>query len=149
MLSLARTKVHGMILPQSVTDTATTGFYLDVSDYSEGQVIVYFGAIGAADVTSISLQESDTTSAFADISGTSVTNVSQTDDNRLVVYNIDFSNNRKRYLQVQVDPGNAATLFSAVFIGVPKSASPTSASDAGSFNNGSARTTGLEAWTNI
>lgn len=36
MFTLARTKVHSMILPQSVTDTATTGFYLDVSDYSEG-----------------------------------------------------------------------------------------------------------------
>lgn len=55
MFTFAETKVHGLIPPQSVNDTATTGLYLDVSDYSEGQVIVKFGAIGAADVTKVSL----------------------------------------------------------------------------------------------
>lgn len=97
----------------------------------------------------MSLQESDTTSGFTDITGTAVTSVTQTDDNRVLVYNINLRNNRKKYLQVLVDPGNAATVFSSVFIGLPKTGGPTSASDAGSFNDGSSRTAGLESWINI
>lgn len=78
-----------------------------------------------------------------------MTSVSQTDDNKILVYNINFRNNRKKYLQVLIDPGAVATLMDATFIGLPKSGGPTSASDAGSFTDGSTRTAGLESWINI
>lgn len=35
MFSLSDTTVHQLILPQSVTDTATNGVGLDISDFSE------------------------------------------------------------------------------------------------------------------
>lgn len=147
MYTLAELRYDAAIEPQSSTDTAFVATPLDtrLNRLREVVCIIQFGAIGAADVTTTALQESDTTSAYTTITGLTAT-VTATDDNKVCAFFVNMANPRKRYLIPAVDPGNAATLVSSLFVSLPDAGSPVSAATAGSYCAAGTRTQGLFAW---
>lgn len=148
MYTLAECRYDSLVQPVSINGTAETGLYLDTTGMSEAAVIIQFGAIGAANFDAVALQESDTTSGFTDITGATFT-VTATDDNKMIVILVNFANNRKRYIQVNLDPGAVACLVSSVCVSIPTQSSPVSAATAGSYYITVTRTQGLLGWAQV
>jgi hypothetical protein len=79
-------------------------------------VVISLGAIGAAGITTLKLQESDSTGASeADFTGGAFSAVVDADDNKLLVANVKLDK-RKRYISIVCTAGANACLVSAVAI---------------------------------
>jgi hypothetical protein len=148
MYTLAECRVDSLVIPQSINDNPEVGLFLDTANMKEAMVIIQFGAIAVASFEAVALQESDTTSSFADITGATFT-VTATDDNKVIVVLVNFANDRKRYIQVNLNPSANAALVSAVCVSIPLSGSPVSAATAGSYYVTSTRTQGLLGWARV
>jgi len=137
------------LLPQSITDTATAGTAIDTqpngNKASHVTIILQAGAIGAADFGDPSAYVSEcetsagTYTVSPGITGTSIRGVLggailQTEDNGIWVVSVPITGARKRFLKINVDPGNAATLLSAVAILHGLANAPTTAAEAGLVN---------------
>ena len=99
-----------LLAPISLNGTAATSLSLDCAGFKYATIIAGSGLIGAADMDQLDLTESDDDSSYATISGSAHTDPVQTDDGILWIWNIDCRK-RKRYIQVNCDPGAVATLF--------------------------------------
>lgn len=120
------------ILPKSETDTQFTSLAIDTAGYGWATIVFSAGAIGAADFgAALTLEECETSGgSYASVSGSSMTAPTQTSDGGTWVWHVDLRK-RMRYLKVVADPGNAATLASAVAILNRANIGPTSATEAG------------------
>lgn len=104
------------VVPQSINDTDTNGTGVDCAGFHTALAVCHFGAVGAADVTEIEIQESDDNSSWSDVSGTSIATIVQGDvDNSFFAGSIDLRK-RKRYLRWHINPGAAATLVTGFFM---------------------------------
>lgn len=150
MFNLQKTAVHAMMEPLSINGTAATVTELDTRGIKFVRIVLQFGAIGAADFDAVAVQESSTSgSGYADITGGTVA-VTATDDNKLVIFDIDMTNDRKRYLYLNLDPGAVACLVSAVAIcELIETGTPTSTTDVGSYCAAGTRTAGVLAWKKL
>lgn len=123
------TKFVQVIAPAAIVDDASyTTNEIDTLDYDYCTIIVNIGATDIA-MAALKVQESDTSgSGFADITGLDMdgdTDIdggtaalpSATDDNNLVVFQVDLRG-RKRYLDLVATAGNgtSGTFASAVAI---------------------------------
>lgn len=129
------------LLPQSITDTATVGTAIDTQAGGKCSHVTIFlmaGAIGAADFDAKpKISECETSGgSYTDITGATVNGAAggvilQTEDNGIWRWDIPITGARKRFLKLNVDPGNAATLLAglALMWGLPNA--PTSAATAG------------------
>lgn len=120
MNDLHNAKFAQVIAPAAITDNASfTTVEIDTVDYDYATIIVNIGATDIA-MTALKVQESDTSgSGMADITGADLdggTDIdgsttalpSATDDNKLVVIQIDLRA-RKRYLDLVATAGNGST----------------------------------------
>lgn len=108
-------KLHNSIYPQSINDTATTGTGVDTTGYAWAFCIFTAGAIGAANFTKISVQESDTNGSYADITGATLGTVGDSSDNTSYGVFIDLRK-RKKWITWYADPGAVACLMDAKII---------------------------------
>lgn len=98
-----RYKVDGTNYTGSAATTDLTSEAIDTSGYEGVAIVVGFGAIVSGAVTSIKVQECDTSGGtYADLTGTAIT-VADTDDNKIAVSSIFKP--LKRYVKVVVDRG--------------------------------------------
>lgn len=149
MNPLQNTKTFGMLEPISVNGTAATVTPVDTRGAKFARVIFFFGAIGAGDLEGVSVTEGDTTGgSFTAISSASFT-VTQTDDGKIFICDVDLTKNRKRYLKPVVDPAAVATLASVICILDKVENGPTSASDAGGGCSGGTGQTALGGWVTV
>lgn len=139
MIPVLATKMVSIAVPQSINGTAATTTSIDTKGWRHCQIVVQFGAIGAADLDALKVQESNddgSADTYADITGL-VYGASgyaalptQTSDNGIFVFNISLLG-RDRYLDLILDPGAVATLVSAFAILSRGEEGPDSASDRG------------------
>lgn len=144
MSELQRSKYLQVIAPAAITDNASfTTNEIDAAGFRYLTVVVNIGATDIA-MTALKLQESDTSgSGFADITGldcngdtdidgTAAALPSATDDNNLVIFQVDLRG-RKRYydLVATAGDGTAGTYASAVAILSDAAITPVSAADIG------------------
>lgn len=120
MNELHNAKFEQVIAPAAIVDDASfTTNEIDTLDFDYATIVVSIGATDIA-MTALKVQESDTSgSGFADISGADVSSAtdidgsatalpSATDDNNLVVIQLDLRG-RKRYLDLVATAGNGST----------------------------------------
>lgn len=134
------------LLPQSITDTLTAGTAIDTqpngNKCSHVVIIMQAGAIGAADFADPGayITECETSggsyTASPGITGTTQLGstagvILQTDDNGIWRWDIPITGARKRFLKLNVDPGNAATLLSGIALLFGLANSPSTAAEAG------------------
>lgn len=94
--------------------TDLTSEVIDRAGFEGVRIIIGFGAITAGAVTSVKVQQCDTSGgSYADLEGSSVT-VADDDDSQIVV--IDVHQSRERYLKTVIDRGtqNAVVDFEIV-----------------------------------
>jgi hypothetical protein len=92
--------------------TDITGTVIDTASFGGVAFIVQLGAIVAGAVTSIKVQESDTSGgSFTDVAGLSLT-IADTDDEDIRV--LDYRRPKKRYVLLFVDRGTQNATVSAV-----------------------------------
>lgn len=116
--------------PISINGTAATTLGIDRIGYHYGLFVFGAGVIGAADFDALALTEADADSGYATISGSTHTAPTQTDDGLIWTWCVDLRK-RKRFINVNIDPGAVATLVT--FIGILGRAEimPTSVTDLG------------------
>lgn len=144
MNELHCSKFAQVIAPTAIVDNASwTTVEIDTKGFNYATIIFNLGASDIA-MTALKVQESDTSgSGFADISGADAdggTDIdgntaalpSATDDNNLIVFQIDLRG-RKRYLDLVATAGNGSTgtYGSAVVVLSRAEIQPGSVSDAG------------------
>ena len=144
MIAEQATKVLQVIAPVAIKDdTAWVSTEIDTKGWEYCTVICNIGATDIAHAV-LKMQESDTSgSGFADvtglvfgtsnnISGSSSTLPSATDDDKIFIFDIDCKN-RKRYLDLVATAGNGAvgTFMSAIAILSRGKAAPVTAGDRG------------------
>lgn len=114
-----RIKVDGTNYTAAAGTSDLTSEYIDTAGYDSVVIRVGFGAITSSAVTSVKIQQCDTSGGtYADLEGTSIA-VADDDDNQMTVHEIVRP--RERYLKVVIDRGTAnavvdfcsATLFGA------------------------------------
>lgn len=124
MIPVLTTKMVSIAVPQSVNGTAATTTSVDTKGWRHCQIVVQFGAIGAADLDALKVQESNddaAADAYVTVTGLEygasgyAALPTQTDDNGIFVFNISLLG-RERYLDLILDPGAVATLISAFAI---------------------------------
>lgn len=117
--------------PLSSNDTAV-GTYIDTLGYGHLTLIFKLGTT-TTDMTAIKLQESDTTSNFADITGAALTGAtfSATSDGSIGIIDLPLDGTRKRYINAVFDPGAAATIMDGTFILTQANQSPNSDTERG------------------
>lgn len=126
--------------PQSVNGTAATTTSIDTKGWRHCQIIVFLGAIGAADLDALKVQESNddgSSDTYADITGLVTSGTTgngripqDDDDNKMFAFNISLLG-RERYLDLVLDPGAVATLVCAVAILSRGEEGPDSVTDRG------------------
>lgn len=111
--------------PLDINGVANTGTAFDTSvlgGLGEAACIVTFGAIGAANVSVLKIEESDDNSSWGDVTGGGFTSTALPDatngDNKLWLFHVELGGSRKRYLRVSCTSGAVATLYGAVWIGL-------------------------------
>ena len=144
MSKLHDAKFTQVIAPAAIVDNASfTTVEIDTIGYNYATIIFNLGATDIA-MTALKVQESDTSgSGFADIAGadlSSATDIdgaatelpSATDDNNVIVIQLDLRG-RKRYLDLVATAGNGAagTFASAVCVLSQADVAPESVSAAG------------------
>ena len=144
MNALHCAKFQQVIAPVAIVDNASwTTVEIDTLGYNYATIIVNIGATDIA-MAALKVQESDTSgSGFADISGADCdggTDIdgstaalpSATDDNNVVVFQVNLRG-RKRYLDLVATAGNGAagTFASAVVVLSDSDVQPESVSDTG------------------
>ena len=144
MNALHCSKFQQVIAPVAIVDNASwTTVEIDTLGYNYATIIVNIGATDIA-MAALKVQESDTSgSGFADISGADCdggTDIdgstaalpSATDDNNVVVFQVNLRG-RKRYLDLVATAGNGAagTFASAVVVLSDSDVQPESVSDTG------------------
>lgn len=120
MNDLHQAKFVQVVAPTAIVDDASwTTNEIDTKDYDYATIVFSLGATDVA-MTALKVQESDTSgSGFADISGATADGgvdidgattalPSATDDNNLVVFQLDLKG-RKRYLDLVATGGNGTT----------------------------------------
>ena len=122
MIPQLASKMVSIAVPQSVNGTAATTTAIDTKGYRHCQIVVQFGAIGAADLDALKVQESNddgSADAYADVTGLVTSGTTgqgripqDDDDNGIFVFNVSLLG-RERYLDLILDPGAVATLISA------------------------------------
>jgi hypothetical protein len=117
--------------PVSSNDTAV-GTYVDTQGKGPHLTLVFQLGTTTVNMSAIKLQESDTTSGFADITSAALTaaNFTATDDGDMGTIHLDLAS-RKRYINFVADPGAAATIMAGLFIFPCPSQSPANAAEAG------------------
>jgi hypothetical protein len=102
--------------PVSSNDTAV-GTYVDTLGAGYLTLIFQLGTT-TVDMSAIKLQESNTTSAFNDISGAALTGAtfSATSDGSIGIIGIPLDGTRMRYINFVADPGAAATIMAGIFV---------------------------------
>ena len=141
---LQRAKFQQVIAPVAIVDDASwTTAEIDTLDYDYLTVIVNIGATDVA-MAALKLQSSDTTgTGFADVTGldcdgdtdidgSAAALPSATDDNNVVVFQVDLRGH-KRFFDLVATAGNGAagTFASAVAILTKGAVAPTSTSTHG------------------
>jgi len=149
MIDILSTGFIQLIPAQSVNGASGTSYYVDTQNLDWVRVVLCFGAIGAADVTSCGVTECETyNGSYTAITGSGAT-VTQTDDGCIVITDIDYrgKGTHKRFLKADMTAGAAATLTFAGAITAPK-VTPTSTSNVGSGSlAGSA--VAVKAWNQV
>lgn len=145
MNEIQRAKFVQVIAPVAIVDDASwTTNEIDTLDFDYLTVVVNIGATDIA-MAALKMQASDTSgSGFADVTGLDMdgdTDIdgnaaalpSATDDNNLVVFQVDLRTNNKRYWDLVATAGNgtSGTFASAVAILTKGAVAPTSVSDMG------------------
>jgi len=110
--------------PLDINNTANTGASFDTSvlgGLGEAACIVTVGNI-AADATVLKIEESNDDSNWVDVTSGGFTGTSLPlatgGDNKLWLFHLELGGSRRRYLRVACTPGNGATLYGAVWIGL-------------------------------
>ena len=97
-IKTVRVKADGTNYTAAAGLTAVTSEVIDTGGYEGVRLMVGFGAIVAGAVTSVKVQQCDTSGGtYADLLGSSIT-VADTDDNKVAV--IDICRPQERYLKV-------------------------------------------------
>ena len=109
---------------RSAGTTDVNGTAVDMKGYEGLVALIEFGTITASAVTSVKMQESDSsTTGWTDIDDAEI-DVAADDDNDY--FAVDCANIRKRYARVVVDRGTAnAALRAALYIKYNPSFAPT------------------------
>ena len=130
-IDLQNAKFVQMIDPIDTTGATATDIEVDTLGYHYLTVIVSTGNV-AANMTTLKLQESDTTGASeADFTGSAFTApTAAAGDNDTLVAFVDLRK-RKRFISIVATGGAGATLISAVGILTRADVSPTSATERG------------------
>jgi len=144
MNELQATKLAVVISPAAINDNAAwTTNEIDTLGYDYLQIIFFLGATDIA-VAALAVQESDTSgSGFANVTGLIVgtsANIagstsalpSATDDNKIMLFEIDLRG-RKRYIDLSATAGNgtAGSYAAAIAILSRPKISPTTAAERG------------------
>lgn len=110
----------GVVFPQAIKDNTeyvgskgSTPVSVDTKGWSECAFVITTGATDIAHAT-LKIWESDDDSTYTAITGLNwatspLTLPSATDDNTMVAGFIELGGNRKRYLQVELIPGDGTT----------------------------------------
>lgn len=102
-----------------------TSEYIDMLGFEEVTIVTGFGAITSTAVTSVKVQQCDTSGgSYADLASTSIS-VADDDDNQMTVHSIYRP--KERYLKVVTDRGtaNAVIDFQIAILCLPTNAPPT------------------------
>lgn len=105
--------------PVSRTANTYAGTAIDVSDCDAIGVIIHVGDIAATGTFDASVQHSDVSgSGYANISGTAITQLGASDDNKDVTIDVLLHGEatRKKFVQVSCTNANAAVLFGVTVI---------------------------------
>lgn len=144
-MDIQKAKFVQVIAPAAIVDNAAfTTNEIDTLDFDYLTVVVNIGATDIA-MAALKLQASDTSgSDFADVTGLDMdgdTDIdgnaaalpSATDDNKLVVFQVDLRVNNKRYWDLVATAGNGSTgtFASAIAILTKGAITPTSVSAMG------------------
>ena len=98
-----RIKVDGTNYTGAANTTDLTSEYVDTQGFEGARFICGFGAITSGAVTSVKVQQCDTSGGnYADLEGTGIT-VADDDDNQITV--VEVYRPRERYLKHVVDRG--------------------------------------------
>ena len=109
-----RVKVDGTNYTGSANTTDLTSEAIDTAGYEGAEIFTGFGAITSGAVTSVKVQQCDTSGGtYADLTGTAIT-VADDDDNQMT-HHVIF-NPQEQYLKVVTDRGtqNAVVDFMVV-----------------------------------
>ncbi len=118
-MTIQSAKFKQVIAPAAITDNASfTTNSIDTKGFGYATIIVNIGATDIA-MTALKVQESDDDSSYADITasvvgtatdayGSATSLPSATDDNNVVVFQVNLRN-RKRYLDLVATAGNGST----------------------------------------
>ncbi len=144
MNPLQNTKVVSMTPPAAIVDnTSYTTAEVDTKGWDYAQIICYLGATDIA-MAALSVTESDTTGSghadvtglvmgtSTDIDGNTSALPASTDDNKIIVFDIDLRK-RKRYLDVTATAGDgtAGTYLTALCLLSRGKESPTTVAERG------------------
>lgn len=100
-----RLKVDGTNYTGSADTSDLTSEYVDTQGFEGCRFVVGFGALTSTAVTSIKVQQCDTSDgSYSDLTGTSIT-VADDDDNKIAI--VDIYRPRERYLKLVTDRGTA------------------------------------------
>ncbi len=127
-----RAAVVGTIDPVDVNNTSTSSDNLDMSLFREGMFILQTGVMAASSTLDAKLQESvNGTSGWQDITGKSMTQMVNTDDNKQVVFNIKAEELSAgyRYVKLLLTPSAHSILASAVVLGMKPAIGPANDND--------------------
>lgn len=129
-IDMQNAKIVPMLRPIDATGATLTDVEVDTQGWDYLTVIVTIGNI-AANMTTLKLQESDTTGASeADFTGSAFTAPTSSSDNTIVAAFIDLRK-RKRFISTVATGGAGATLIAAVGILTRGEVTPTSATERG------------------
>lgn len=113
-VSTKRIKPDGSTYAVAAGTSDLTSEYVDTALYESTRFVIGFGAITSGAVTSVKVQQCDTSGgSYADLEGTSQT-VADDDDNQIVI--VEITRPRERYLKTVIDRGtqNAVIDFEIV-----------------------------------
>jgi hypothetical protein len=100
-----RLKVDGTNYTGAADTSDLTSEYVDTQGFEGCRFVVGFGALTSTAVTSIKVQQCDTSDgSYSDLTGTSIT-VADDDDNKIAI--VDIYRPRERYLKLVTDRGTA------------------------------------------
>lgn len=127
MIDLQNAKFVSALAPISVSGATATDTEVDTLGYNYAVWIIQAGVLGAAGVTALKIQESDSTgSGEADFTGGSFSALVDADDGKVYVAFLDLRK-RKRYLSLVATAGANACLLSSVVILTNANVSPDTA----------------------
>jgi hypothetical protein len=104
-------------VPAATTTATTNGAVIDTAGYNRCVVIVSAGAISSAGTIDVKVQEDDAVgfASPADISGAAITQLGDTDDNKVVVGEINLSE-RQQFLRAVITRDGVANSACAVLV---------------------------------